>query len=151
MPLLRFCDAVADDSELQLAEVVSTAVYTENKRSVTHRFVLLQLRRDGRENIWLRLDRRSGATPLRLVSGLGSVPAHDTVRQCTIYMHLTLTLTVYSQARLGADMSTLVGPAVRENKQLFETIPTLKELQYFLRVICKELKVYSVWPVCVIS
>jgi len=33
-----------------------------------------------------------------------------------------------------------------ESRQIFSTAPTLGELRYFLRVICKELKRYQLWP-----
>lgn len=33
-----------------------------------------------------------------------------------------------------------------ENRQVFETPPTLAELRYFLLVILEELKTYKLWP-----
>lgn len=52
---------------------------------------------------------------------------------------------------LSATKESLIGVGQPENRQEFETVPTLMELQYFLRVICQELKTYSVWPVSVRS
>ena len=42
----------------------------------------------------------------------------------------------------------LIGGASLENRQVFQTAPTLGELQYFLSVVCDELTVYKAWPVC---
>ena len=42
----------------------------------------------------------------------------------------------------------LIGSASLENRQVFGTVPTLGELQYFLSVVCDELTVFKAWPVC---
>lgn len=36
-----------------------------------------------------------------------------------------------------------------ENRQIFDTVPTLEELRHFLLVICEEMQEYQVWPVSV--
>jgi hypothetical protein len=51
------------------------------------------------------------------------------------------------QAQLAATKGRLTGSAILENRQVFETPPTLAELRYFLLVICDELKTYKLWPV----
>lgn len=42
-------------SALQNARIISTCRYTE---SIVHRFLILELQRDGKNNTWIRLDRR---------------------------------------------------------------------------------------------
>lgn len=49
--------------------------------------------------------------------------------------------------QLSADKTILAGGGQRENRQEFETVPTLMEFQYFSRVICRELTTYKIWPV----
>lgn len=51
------------------------------------------------------------------------------------------------KALLKADKWSLIGSAVCENKQLFETVPTLGELAWLLDIVSQEMTVYTAWPV----
>lgn len=62
---------------LQSAQIISSEGYVEH--SIPHRFLVLELHRDSRKTIWLRLERRAGQSTIRLASGLGSAPAKDSV------------------------------------------------------------------------
>ncbi|KAF8316119.1 hypothetical protein DL93DRAFT_794271 [Clavulina sp. PMI_390] len=96
-----------------------------------HRFIVLELHRQGRKPVYLRLDRRlgKGASTFSLIRSSGSTPANDV-------------------AQFASFKKDLMTGARLENKQLFENVPTLGELRHFLLVICDEIKTYQVWPVC---
>lgn len=51
------------------------------------------------------------------------------------------------QAVLSANKARLVGSGIKENRQEFQTRPTLGELSFLLRVIIDELVAYRLWPV----
>lgn len=48
---------------------------------------------------------------------------------------------------MSAEKESLVEKGQRENRQEFETTPTVMELQYLFRIICQELTSYTIWPV----
>lgn len=52
------CKYVQAHDSLQQAEVVATECYTEDAGPVTHRFLVLELQRPARKDLFLRLDRR---------------------------------------------------------------------------------------------
>ena len=76
----QLCDVVKQHRSLRRAEILSTECYTESTGRVVHRFLVLELHREGRQDIWLRLDRRPGSSVPRLLLKAGTVPAKDTVR-----------------------------------------------------------------------
>jgi hypothetical protein len=84
MLVSQLCDVVKQHRSLMQAEILSTECYTESSRGVVHRFLILELRREGRKDIWLRLDRRPGSSISQLVLNAGTVRAKDTVR--TIFL-----------------------------------------------------------------
>lgn len=78
--LLNLCDMINANMSLRQAEILTTECYTQKVAAgVLHRFLVLELRRKGRKNVWLRLDRRAGRSALSLVRALGSSPANDIV------------------------------------------------------------------------
>lgn len=83
MPLWLFCKYIAEHKSLSNATIISASSYNERVHLVIkHRFLLLNLRREGRKDVWLRLDRRSSpyTNPIEFTaSGLVS-EAYDTVR-----------------------------------------------------------------------
>ena len=78
--LSDFCNLVARHQSLQTADILTTETHAEQIGAITHRFLLLELRRSSGRPIWLRLDRRAGRSAIRIVIGVGVVPAHDVVR-----------------------------------------------------------------------
>lgn len=74
----EFCEVVTHHRSLKKAQIVSTESYTE-RNGVLHRFLVLELYRQERKPIYLRLDRRFGSSTFGLLLGLGSAPAKDTV------------------------------------------------------------------------
>ncbi|KAF8316848.1 hypothetical protein DL93DRAFT_2077658 [Clavulina sp. PMI_390] len=58
LSLQELCRYVSEQETLRLASIVSSECYSEPIGPVTHRFVVMKLRREGRKVVWLRLDRR---------------------------------------------------------------------------------------------
>ncbi|KAF8332821.1 WD40-repeat-containing domain protein [Cantharellus anzutake] len=126
--LKDLCDHVIEKHIwLQMARIVSTSCYSQYRNLVLHRFLILQLRRPGKQDIWLRIDRRAGLGALSLMWKLGKTRAHDT-------------------AQLSASKEALVRKARLENVQTFEKAPFLGDFGNYLRVICEELLEYKIWP-----
>jgi hypothetical protein len=81
MPLKEFCDYIDAHQCLQQAEISSTECYAEQHGAITHRFLILELRRRNRRTIWLRLDRRLGknTSTMSFLRSLGVTEANDVV------------------------------------------------------------------------
>lgn len=75
------CKYINDHQSLQDAVIICTECYAEKLGGVTHRFLVLELRRANRKTVWLRLDRRRGADVsfLRFVAFSGVTKANDRV------------------------------------------------------------------------
>lgn len=62
LPLDTLCDLIDRYATLERAEIISVEVYKEwTAFGVLHRFLVLQLRRPKRSDIWIRLDRRASS------------------------------------------------------------------------------------------
>lgn len=81
LPLAKLCTYVDEQQSLQCAQIMATECYSQSSGAVTHRFLLLELRREGRKDIWLRLDRRrgEGTSLLKFLSSVGITKANDRV------------------------------------------------------------------------
>lgn len=81
LTLSEFCDYIEDHSSLQRAKIVATECYSENAGAVTHRFLVLELRRENRKDVYLRLDRRraEGTSLFKFITASGSTKANDRV------------------------------------------------------------------------
>lgn len=79
LSLSDVCRYIEAHPSLQSAEIVSTECYSERAGPVLHRFVVLELRRPKRKNVWLRLDRRraKNVSLARFLSGAGVTDAND--------------------------------------------------------------------------
>ena len=76
------CQLVDMYTALQYATIVSTECYTQRIAvQVVHRFLILELKREGKKTIWLRMDRRRSklVNTQRFLFGRGSTDANDTV------------------------------------------------------------------------
>lgn len=78
----ELCSFIARHPSLQTAGIVSCSCYAQQSSFiVTHRFLILQLRRTEKRDVWLRLDRRPsaavGIVDFSLASGV--TPSNDTV------------------------------------------------------------------------
>lgn len=74
-----FCELIISRRSLRQAQVTSTECYTERNRGILHRFLVLELCREGKKPIFIRVDRRVSASTMGLLFGFGSAPAKDTV------------------------------------------------------------------------
>lgn len=85
LSLADVCIHIDAHPSLRAAEIVSTECYALRAGAVTHRFVVLELRRQGRKDVWLRLDRRRGekVSIFRFLSASGITDAND--RVCPSY------------------------------------------------------------------
>ncbi|KAF8305095.1 hypothetical protein DL93DRAFT_2102203 [Clavulina sp. PMI_390] len=129
LSLADVCKYIDANSSLQVAEIVSTECYTQSAGAVTHRFVLLELRRPNRRNAWLRLDRRRGknVSILKFLIVSGITAAND-------------------RAQLATEKSSLIEDSLRENRQEFQHPPSLLELARLLRIVTEEILKYRIWP-----
>jgi len=81
LPLDRLCQVIDGYTSLRHAEIVSSEGYKEWTGRVTHRFLVLELCRFGKANIWLRIDRRRAEEVRiwRFLARGATTPANDTV------------------------------------------------------------------------
>ncbi|KAF8315960.1 hypothetical protein DL93DRAFT_2194721 [Clavulina sp. PMI_390] len=128
LSLAEICNYIDKHRPLQQAYIVSSECYSQMVGSVTHRFLVLQLRRPHRKVIWLRLDRwRGEKVPImRFLTKLGTTKAID-------------------RGLLSGTRKLLVGDSSRENRQVFVNPPNLEEFSRFLRIITEETSSYRIW------
>lgn len=88
LSLADVCNHIDGHSSLRSAKIVSTECYAMKAGAVMHRFVILELRREGRKDVWLRLDRRRGnkVSFFRFLAASGITQANDRVRQTYVTM-----------------------------------------------------------------
>lgn len=83
MTLPELCEHVDSHPgpSLQDAEIVTIESCAEYSNGVTHRFLILELRRQERKDAWLRLDRRRGGEKsfFAFLFGSGETAANDVV------------------------------------------------------------------------
>ena len=81
LKMSELCAWVDRSVDLQDARIFSTESYYESAGAVTHRYLILELRRHGLKDAWLRLDRRKGETTsiLRFLRLSSVTPANDRV------------------------------------------------------------------------
>lgn len=103
-PLPSFPKLIDEHRSLQRARVISTEAYAAYGGGVTHRFVVLELRRSGKKTLWLRLDRRrgKGVSTFDLLRRSGSTPSNDMVRGQSI---LRVTIKLNTCLSIGSSFS----------------------------------------------
>lgn len=80
--LSLLCQLVDTYTTLQHAIIVCAECYTQNiAAQIVHRFLVLELRRDGKKTIWVRLDRRRSklVNTRRFLFARASTQSNDTV------------------------------------------------------------------------
>ena len=88
----ELCTYIDAHPSLQRAEIVATECYRDASSGVTHRFLVLELHRRDRKNVFLRLDRQRDQriSILRFISGSGRTRANDLVNisdiECSIQL-----------------------------------------------------------------
>lgn len=79
--LRALLDVINRHPSLQRARIVRADSYQKFTGRVTHRFIILELQREGRQTIWLRIDREraSDRSVLNFVANKGTSLANDRV------------------------------------------------------------------------
>jgi len=80
--LAKLCDVIKRHRSLQNASIVSAEGYCRSigRTGIVHRFIVLELERDGRQRIWLRIDRQRGReSPMMFIARAATSPANDQV------------------------------------------------------------------------
>jgi len=80
--LTELCDVINRHRSLQNASIVSAEGYRRSigRTGIVHRFIVLELERDGRQRIWLRIDRQRGReSPIIFIARVATSPANDQV------------------------------------------------------------------------
>ena len=80
--LTELCDVINRHRSLQNASIVSAEGYCRSigRTRIVHRFIVLELERDGRQRIWLRIDRQRGReNPIMFIARIATSPANDQV------------------------------------------------------------------------
>lgn len=82
MKLDELVTLIRSQRSLQHADILSTEGYKQTHNGVLHRFLLLELQREKKPVVWLRIDRRADPNidRISLLLAGGKAPAHDTVR-----------------------------------------------------------------------
>ncbi|KAF8337105.1 uncharacterized protein EI90DRAFT_110700 [Cantharellus anzutake] len=125
-PLRDLCEEVIEKHVwLQIARIVSTSCYCFYRNLILHRFLLFQLRRPEKKDIWMRIDRTAGLSLFRLIMKRGKTHIGD----------------IFSAAK-----EALIKRARRENDQTFKRLPFLGDFCIFFRVIAEEMLEYKTWP-----
>lgn len=81
MKLDKLVELIRSRPSLQRANILSTEGYKQIHSGVLHRFLILEVQREDRRSVWLRIDRRADPNMNRvsLLLARGESPAHDTV------------------------------------------------------------------------
>lgn len=80
--LSQLCSLIGSYTVLQNAKIVSAECYCQSiVLRVVHRFLILELEREGKKNIWIRLDRKRARIDgtLKFLRDRGTTRANDTV------------------------------------------------------------------------
>ncbi|KAF8306157.1 hypothetical protein DL93DRAFT_2088938 [Clavulina sp. PMI_390] len=132
LSLISLCNTIDRNTTFRNGRVVSISGYRRSDSPTTHRFVILQLRRDDGEgqDIWLRLDRMRGAGVSRIQFVLGSsvTKSNDIANLCVDRAQLL---------RQGGSL---------EYSRTLPDLPPLGDLSRFLRIMSEEMLSYQIWP-----
>lgn len=87
LELSELCDLIEARRSLSLAEIISVECYAQRVGLIVHRFLVLHLRREGRKDMYLRMDRRAAKdiSLTQLVWASGQTQARDEVRRLLSY------------------------------------------------------------------
>ena len=85
----KLCDFIAEHPSLESARIVMCCSYRQRSAFyvVTHRFLILQVSRPNRDDVWFRLDRGRAAEvgPFAFSSARGVTSANDTASLSRFY------------------------------------------------------------------
>lgn len=108
LELSELCNLIKARRSLSLAEIVSVECYAQRVGLILHRFLVLHLRREGRKDMYLRMDRRAAkdVSLTELVWASGQTQARDEVR-----------LLLSHSVRTRAQSKCLLGKSITKQKQ----------------------------------
>lgn len=88
--LLDLLDVINRHRSLQSASIVRANVYKKFNGRVQHRFIILELEREGRQKIYLRIDRQRDESRglLDFVARGGKASANDRVSHAMVFDHI---------------------------------------------------------------
>lgn len=88
--LSSLLDVIARHRSLQDARIVRADSYQKFTGRVVHRFIILELERDERQKIWLRIDRRrdESTSLLSFITNRATAPSDDRVSGSTNFCFL---------------------------------------------------------------
>lgn len=89
IPLDHLCRLITSYPSLQDADIVASECYTKRiAPTVVHRYLVLELRREGKKTVWIRLDRtrfKAGGA-MRFVRSGAQTKANDVVSYITSHI-----------------------------------------------------------------
>lgn len=142
MPLFFVCNYIRDHRSLSNATIVSASTYAIWVRLVVkYRFLLLYLRRAGKKDVYLRLDRlRSEVNDLAafMASGLQG-PANDIVSSA-FWLRSYTTRSSILKAAVSSNINELVKGDKWENTQVYQVPPKLGVFRGFCSLWCRSWK-----------
>lgn len=147
IPLRSLLATIKRHRSLQDARIIRVDSY-RNNGPARHRFIILQLEREGRQQLWLRVDRRRDRrqSVLIFVLNAGTSLANDRVSCYTIFRVLPLLKNL--QAWLSADKLVLSEGLDPEHTLLFSNAaPTLGDLRWVFFAIVQVLEEYKLLQV----
>lgn len=145
--LRTLLDVIKRHRSLQEARIIQVDSY-RNYGPAHHRFIVLQLEREGREQIWLRIDRRRDKrrSVLNFTIDAGTSPANDRVSRCR---HIYLWPSIKDfQAWFSADKRVISEGLNPEHTLSFNgVVPTLGDLRWVFFAIIQVLERYELFRV----
>jgi len=99
MSLAELCKLIGQSPSIAQSTVVR--MYCHQTGPFLHRFMVIMLEREGKESVWLRLDRRTAGFRA-LFSGFGITAANDTVSVVPVFVLCVHATDVYLKTLAGA-------------------------------------------------
>ena len=145
----ELCEFIQRQRSLQQAIITMTEGYAERLGAIVHRFLVLELKREDKKPIYLRLDRRlgKGVPTISLLRTSGVTSANDTVGSVITVLWRNCSQDLNVKAQFASSKDRLLKGAERENQQAFKEPLALDKMRHILLVTCDELRTYKLWPV----
>lgn len=150
IPLSSLLDVISRHRSLQHARIVQADSYHKFNGRVVHRFIVLELERDDRQTIWLRIDRRRDESLglLSFVANRAKAQSDDRVSDCLNFT--SCFVADGQQAWLSADKRLVSEGLSAEHTTVFgdaSIVPTLGDLRWVFYAIVQVLKRYELFRV----
>lgn len=147
--------AYIDTSPSTKGATITTIICRGELDGVRHKFLLVQARKNGRKDLWIRLDRRVHRTStLAFALASGIAPANDCVSPVFVRVEIfaDLAYRIFQAAISLQENSHLEGRSISRSSVEAHIIcpfpPPLKQLSILLKIMVEESVQYKIWPVC---